>query len=41
MVVINPPFTLAAEMAPALEYLAATLGDDGRGHFRCVELAGE
>lgn len=40
MIVINPPFSLAAEMAPALDYLAQTLGE-GRGHSRIVELAGE
>lgn len=41
MIVINPPFTLAAEMTPALEYLATTLGEAGHGHWRCVELIGE
>ena len=41
MVVITPPLGLAAEMAPTLEYLAATLGQKGRGHWRSVELAGE
>lgn len=41
MVVINPPFSLAAEMVPALEYLATTLGEGGQGYWRRVELAGE
>ncbi|MCW8919406.1 MAG: 23S rRNA (adenine(2030)-N(6))-methyltransferase RlmJ [Gammaproteobacteria bacterium] len=40
MVVINPPFSLATEMAPALDYLAQTLGV-GHGHSRIVELVGE
>jgi 23S rRNA (adenine2030-N6)-methyltransferase len=40
MIVINPPFSLAAEMAPLLDYLARTLGA-GHGHSRIVELAGE
>lgn len=41
MVIINPPFSLAAEMTPALEYLADTLGEGRQGHWRSVELAGE
>jgi len=41
MIVINPPFSLAAEMEPALEYLATTLGVNGQGHWRSIELVGE
>jgi 23S rRNA (adenine2030-N6)-methyltransferase len=40
MIVINPPWSLAAEMAPALDYLARILGN-GYGHQRIVELVGE
>ncbi|WP_459866816.1 23S rRNA (adenine(2030)-N(6))-methyltransferase RlmJ [Endothiovibrio diazotrophicus] len=38
MVVVSPPYPLAAAMTPTLEYLAASVGDVG--HFRCVELVG-
>jgi 23S rRNA (adenine2030-N6)-methyltransferase len=41
MIIINPPFSLATEMAPALDYLATQLGEAGRGHSRIVELVGE
>jgi 23S rRNA (adenine2030-N6)-methyltransferase len=39
MVVVNPPWSLAAEMKPVLGYLAEILGKEGRGHFRVVALA--
>lgn len=41
MIVVNPPWSLAAAMAPLLDYLAAHLADNGRGHSRLVELVGE
>ena len=41
MILVNPPWPLASEMAPLLDYLAAHLADKGRGHSRVVELAGE
>jgi 23S rRNA (adenine2030-N6)-methyltransferase len=41
LVVINPPWTLAAEMRTALPWLAATLGIVGAGHFRIEQLAAE
>jgi 23S rRNA (adenine2030-N6)-methyltransferase len=40
MILVNPPFSLATEMAPVLDYLARTLGA-GHGHQRIVELACE
>lgn len=41
MLVVNPPWSLAAEMQPVLGYLAEILGVEGGGHCRVVELAGE
>jgi len=41
MIVVNPPWTLMAEMRPALSYLAAALGEGGAGSWRAEELAGE
>lgn len=41
MIMVNPPWSLAAEMTPALEYLATQLGQGGGGFCRVVELAGE
>lgn len=41
MLVINPPWTLEAEMAEALPYLAQTLGIDGEGYYRHYRLSGE
>jgi 23S rRNA (adenine2030-N6)-methyltransferase len=41
MIVVNPPWTLATEMQQALPYLAQALGENGAGHYRCQELAGE
>ena len=41
MIVVNPPWTLMQEMRPALDYLAAVLGDGGPGRYRAEELAGE
>jgi len=41
MVVINPPWTLRAEMAAVLPWLAARLGDAGGGWWRVEELVPE
>lgn len=41
MIVINPPWTLAAEMKLTLPWLADVLGHNGHGHFRIQTLAGE
>jgi 23S rRNA (adenine2030-N6)-methyltransferase len=41
MIVVNPPWTLYAEMETALPYLAGVLGRDGGGYHRMFELAGE
>jgi 23S rRNA (adenine2030-N6)-methyltransferase len=41
LVVVNPPWTLAAELALLLPELAAVLSDDGRGTFRVDWLASE
>ncbi|MCB1754506.1 MAG: 23S rRNA (adenine(2030)-N(6))-methyltransferase RlmJ [Gammaproteobacteria bacterium] len=39
--VVNPPWTLQASMDETLPYLAATLGESGRGVFRSETLVGE
>lgn len=39
--VVNPPWSLQAEMAEALPYLATVLGQHGGGRHRIAELAGE
>lgn len=41
MIVINPPWTLAAEMANTLPYLATVLGDNEQGSYRIHTLAVE
>lgn len=41
MIVVNPPWTLQADLATALPYLADVLGRDGGGYHRQFELAGE
>jgi len=41
MIVVNPPWTLHAELAAALPYLADVLGREGGGYYRLFELAGE
>jgi 23S rRNA (adenine2030-N6)-methyltransferase len=41
MIVVNPPWTLAAEMRLALPWLANALGIDGAGLYRIETLAGE
>ncbi|MEZ5557890.1 MAG: 23S rRNA (adenine(2030)-N(6))-methyltransferase RlmJ [Pseudomonadales bacterium] len=41
MVVVNPPFTLAADMTGALAYLAPLLSEDGEPRYRVVEIVGE
>lgn len=41
MIVVNPPWTLRDEMAAALPYLAGTLGQEGQGRYRMLELRGE
>jgi 23S rRNA (adenine2030-N6)-methyltransferase len=41
MIVVNPPFTLAAEMQTLLPPLAAALADGGRGATRIDWIAGE
>ena len=41
MIVVNPPWTLAAEMRLALPWLANALGIDGAGLYRIEMLAGE
>ncbi|MBI5450094.1 MAG: 23S rRNA (adenine(2030)-N(6))-methyltransferase RlmJ [Gammaproteobacteria bacterium] len=41
MIVINPPWTLRADMQRLLPVLADRLGLDGQGSYRIVELAGE
>ena len=38
VIVINPPWSLDTEIAPTLDYLAAILGKQGRGHFRVEQL---
>lgn len=39
MIVINPPWTLASDLSPALAWLAQVLGVDGKGAWRVVDLA--
>lgn len=41
MLVVNPPWTLYAELADTLPYLAEVLGRNGGGYHRLYELAGE
>ncbi|WP_394751893.1 23S rRNA (adenine(2030)-N(6))-methyltransferase RlmJ [Crenothrix sp.] len=41
MIVINPPFTLIAEMEQTLPYLSKVLGDNGAGFHRIQTLSGE
>ncbi len=41
MIVINPPYTLKAEMESVLPWLAQQLGQNGNGHFRCEQLTAE
>jgi 23S rRNA (adenine2030-N6)-methyltransferase len=41
MIVINPPWTLAATMQQILPWLADVLGDDGAGFYRIQTLFGE
>lgn len=41
MFVINPPWTLWAEMEQALPYLADTLGENGAGFYRLEQLVAE
>ncbi|MFA5982838.1 MAG: 23S rRNA (adenine(2030)-N(6))-methyltransferase RlmJ [Methylococcaceae bacterium] len=41
MIVINPPWTLKAEMETTLPWLAQTLGPQGQGFFRIEQLINE
>jgi 23S rRNA (adenine2030-N6)-methyltransferase len=41
MILINPPWTLAAEMTQVLPWLADVLGNDGQGFYRIQTLAAE
>ena len=41
MIVVNPPWTLAADMQLALPWLADVLGNDGEGHYRVQTLVAE
>jgi len=41
MIVINPPWTLAAEMNRVLPWLADVLGSNGEGFYRIQTLAAE
>lgn len=41
MIVINPPWTLRAQMEALLPDLATTLSADGGQHYRCVTLVAE
>jgi 23S rRNA (adenine2030-N6)-methyltransferase len=41
MIVINPPWTLAAEMTQVLPWLADVLGNDDQGFYRIQTLAAE
>jgi len=41
MIVVNPPWTLAADMQQTLPWLAEVLGIDGAGSYRLETLAGE
>jgi len=41
MIVVNPPWTLVAEMKQVLPWLAEALGNKGEGFYRIQTLAGE
>jgi 23S rRNA (adenine2030-N6)-methyltransferase len=41
MIVINPPWTLLADMQQVLPWLAKTLGENQQGHYRVEQLVGE
>lgn len=41
MIVVNPPWTLAADLQNTLPYLAETLGIDAQGHYRITTLVDE
>ncbi|NOU22349.1 MAG: 23S rRNA (adenine(2030)-N(6))-methyltransferase RlmJ, partial [Methyloglobulus sp.] len=41
MIVINPPWTLLAEMQQVLPWLAETLGQNQQGFYRIEQLVGE
>jgi len=41
MIVVNPPWTLMAELRPVLAYLAEVLGEGGAGRYRAEALAGD
>jgi 23S rRNA (adenine2030-N6)-methyltransferase len=41
MLVVNPPWTLAADLAAALPYLARVPGEEGGGSHRSIILAPE
>ena len=41
MIVVNPPWTLAADMQQVLPWLAQVLGIDGAGSYRIETLVGE
>lgn len=41
MIVINPPWTLLADMRLVLPWLAETLGENEQGHYRVEQLVGE
>jgi 23S rRNA (adenine2030-N6)-methyltransferase len=41
MIVVNPPWTLKAEMEQALPYLAQQLGDNEQGSYRIKQLKAE
>ncbi len=41
MIVVNPPWTLKAEMEQVLPYLAKQLGMNGQGSYRIKQLKGE
>ncbi|WP_295800833.1 23S rRNA (adenine(2030)-N(6))-methyltransferase RlmJ [uncultured Microbulbifer sp.] len=41
MIVVNPPWTLRAQMDSLLPQLAERLSGDGEAHFRCETLVGE
>ena len=41
VVIVNPPYQLAAELGALMPFLAKTLGEDGKGLFRLAELTTE
>ena len=41
VVIVNPPYQLAAELSALMPFLAKTLGEDGKGLFRLAELTTE